>query len=193
MANQKLEDLNIDLTGSAAPPVGSWTIDTAHTSVDFVAKHLVFAKVRGSFREFSGALQVDEAGKVQASGTIDPASITTNQQMRDDHLRSGDFLETQVHPTIDFASTSIEHVDGSDWKVTGDLTIKGVTRSITLDVELLGIYQGTKGETRAAFTASGEIDRFDFGLTWNAVIETGAAVVGKKVTIGVEGQAILQQ
>lgn len=193
MPNQSLESERIDLQEAVSVPVGTWAIDQAHTSVDFVAKHLVFARVRGSFGKFDGSLRVDESGDIVASGTIDPASIDTNQQMRDDHLRSPDFLDVEKYPNIEFSTSSIEPVGGSEWKVMGDLTIKAVTRPVELDVELLGIYAGTQGETRAAFTATAEIDRFDFDLTWNAVIETGAAVVGRKVKIEIEGQVVLQQ
>ncbi|MCA1838762.1 MAG: YceI family protein [Actinomycetota bacterium] len=190
-SKQAEQDLQVVKIGES-PASGTWHLDQAHTSVEFVARHLVFAKVRGRFDSFDGSIQVKEDGTIQIDGTIDPATISTNQSMRDDHLRSGDFLEVERFPKITFSSTSVQGTGDESYEVVGDLTIKDVTNPVVLTAELYGVTTGTQGETRAAFSVKGEIDRFDFGLTWNAVIETGAAVVGRKIQIEVEGQAIFK-
>jgi polyisoprenoid-binding protein YceI len=166
------------------PPPGTWVIDPSHSSVNFSARHLGLSKVRGHFAEFEGTIEVGEDpldSSVQVA--IHTHSVGTGTPQRDDHLRSPDFLDVANHPTMDFVSRSVERV-GDGYRLTGDLTIRGVTRPVTLDVEFLGVIPDPmSGGRRMSFEARTEINREDFGLTWNAPLETGQILVGKKVTI----------
>jgi polyisoprenoid-binding protein YceI len=176
--------------GSSVPSPGEYVIDTAHSSVEFVARHMMVSRVRGRFAGFSGTLtiaEVPEESHVEV--TIDPASVSTGDPNRDAHLRSPDFFEVETYPSWDFRSTKVEHAGGEHWKVTGDLTLHGVTRSVVLDVEFSGASPTPWGTNAIGFTASTEVDREDFGLTWNAAIETGGVVVGKRVRIELEVEA----
>lgn len=179
--------------GTAAPTTGTWTLDQAHTSIGFVAKHLMVTKVRGSFTEFEGAVHVaDNPEDSWAEATIKTASITTGDAKRDGHLNSGDFLEIETHPEMTFRSTSLKHVEDNRYEATGDLTIKGITKPITLDVEYNGVGRSPWGLDVAFFSATGEINREDFGMTWNQALESGGVLVSKKVRIEIEVQAVHQ-
>lgn len=171
------------------PQTGTWAIDASHSSVDFVAKHLVVSKVRGRFSSFSGTVQVAEpveTSKVDVS--IDAASITTNDDDRDAHVKSDDFLNVEAFPALTFRSTGVHHKSGDDWTIPGELTIRDVTKAVELEVEYLGVFNDPWGNPKAAFVASTTIDREEFGITWNAALETGGVLVGKSVKIELDVQ-----
>jgi polyisoprenoid-binding protein YceI len=166
----------------------TWTLDPAHSSVTFSAKHMMVTTVRGSMkiRDFDLDLDVDnpEASSVRVS--LDAASIDTGQQMRDDHLRSADFLKADEFPTIDFVSTRIVRTGDDTGDLHGDLTIRGVTRPIVLKAEFGGIVPNMQGGQRGAFSASAKINREDFGLTWNVALEQGGVLVSKDIKIEID-------
>lgn len=171
------------------PQTGTWVIDPAHSQVEISARHLMVSKVRGSFREFSGSITVGETpddSSVEVS--VVAASIDTGTADRDDHLRSPDFLDAAEHPTISFRSTSVEP-EGSSYRLTGDLTIKGVTKPIVLDVDYLGISVDPWGNEKAAFAATGTFNREDWGLNWNVALEAGGWLVSKQFDIDIVVQA----
>jgi len=179
--------------GTIVPVPGVYDIDQAHTTVEFVARHLMITKVRGRFATFSGSLNVAEVPEDSSvEVTIDAASIQTSQDQRDEHLRSADFFEVDKYPALTFKSTSVE-LDGDSWKVTGDLTVRDVTKPVVLDVEFDGANTTPWGTQAIAFSASTEIDREAWGLTYNQALETGGVVVGKKVRIELNVEAILRQ
>jgi polyisoprenoid-binding protein YceI len=169
------------------PAPGTWIIDPHHSSVSFSARHLGLSKVRGSFGEFSGTLEVgEEPTDSGVSVQIHTHSVYTGTPTRDDHLRSPDFLDVENFPTMDFVSRGVER-SGDGYTLTGDLTIRGTTRPVTLDVEFEGLAPDPmSGGQRVAFSAETSINRDDFGLTWNAPLETGQILVGKKVNIELE-------
>jgi polyisoprenoid-binding protein YceI len=173
---------------------GAWEIDPSHSNVEFVARHLL-SKVRGRFSGFSGTLTIaDQPTESSAEVTIDAGSITTGTDDRDTHLRSADFLDVERYPTLSFRSTAVRAGDEPGrYLVDGDLTIRDVTRPVTLDVEYLGWSDDPWGGKRAGFSATTEITRDDFGASWNVVVESGGLLVGKKVRIELEVEAILQQ
>lgn len=169
---------------------GTWTIDPSHSSVGFVARHLMVSKVRGEFRSFSGALTIAEdrlASSVQAS--VEMNSVSTGDDQRDGHLRTGDFFDTEQFPTMTFTSTAVRAA-GDDFVLVGDLTIKGVTRSVEFELEFDGVSPDPWGGTRAGFSATTVINRKDFGLEWNVALDTGGVLVGDKVTITLDIQAV---
>jgi|HubBroStandDraft_4_1064222.scaffolds.fasta_scaffold699153_1 polyisoprenoid-binding protein YceI len=179
--------------GVPVPVPGVYDLDQAHTTVEFIARHLMITKVRGRFSSFTGALTVAEVPEESSvEVTIDAASVETSQEQRDAHLRSADFFEVEKYPTVTFKSTSVR-LDGDAWKVTGDLTLHGVTRPVVLDVEFDGANTTPWGTQAIAFSASTEIDREDWGLSYNQALETGGVVVGKKVRIELNVEAILRQ
>jgi len=180
--------------GTAVPAPGTYDLDKAHTNVEFIARHLMITKVRGRFAEFSGVVQIAEVPEESSvTVTIDAASVNTSQEQRDAHLRGADFLDVEKYPTLSFASTKVE-LDGDDhWKVTGDLTVMGITRPVVLDVEFDGANTTPWGTQAVAFSASTEIDREEWGLTYNQALETGGVVVGKKVRIELNVEAVLRQ
>lgn len=171
---------------------GTYTIDASHSRFGFVARHAMVTKVRGSFNEFEGTATIDGANpagsSVQVSIAVD--SIDTRNQQRDDHIRTNDFLDVANYPTITFASTAIEHTGGDDFEVTGDLTIRGVTRSITLPLEFQGAASDPFGNSRIGFEGSVVINRKDWGVNWNAALEAGGVLVSEKVTLEFEISAI---
>ena len=171
------------------PTTGTWVIDPSHSSVEFVAKHLVVSKVRGRFTSFSGVVEVAEPienSNVEVS--IDTASISTNDEQRDGHLVSGDFLDVDTFPTMTFKVAGGARRDGSDWLLPGELTIRDVTRPVDLKVEALGSVTDPWGNTKAGFAATAEIDREEFGITWNQALEAGGVLVGKTVKIEIDVQ-----
>jgi polyisoprenoid-binding protein YceI len=176
---------------SAVAP-GTWEIDTAHSTLSFVARHLMVTKVRGSFRDFAASITVgDSPQESSASATIQAASIDTREPDRDAHLRSPDFLDAENFPTLDFVSREILPVGDDRWAVHGDLTIRGVTRPVVLEVEFLGrVAQDPWGKERVAFSATTTIDREAWGLTWNRVIESGGVLVSKDVKLELEVTAV---
>ena len=175
---------------ATAVPTGTWNIDPKHSKVGFSVKHLGIANVRGEFEEFAGKLEVNEDGQIVASGTVETTSVNTNETDRDNHLRSADFFETDAHRTMTFQSTAIRS-DGGELTLVGDLTLRGVTKPVELALEIGGFGPDAFGGTRAGFSASGEIKRSDFGVEYNAVLETGGLVLSDKVTINLEIQLVL--
>ena len=174
-------------------PAGTWQIDPSHSGVNFSVRHMMVSKVRGSFASFSGTISIaDHVLDSTVDASIDVASIDTHDDTRDEHLRSPDFFDAVNNPTITFRSTKLEQV-GHDYRLIGDLTIKGTTRSVTLDLEVGGVGKDPWGNTRLGVTASGSVNRKDFGLTWNAPLETGGVLVGDKINLDLEVEAVLQQ
>jgi polyisoprenoid-binding protein YceI len=171
------------------PQTGVWNFDPAHTSIGFTVKHLMAAKVRGSFKSFSGSIQQGEDAQSTSVGvTIDSISIDTGAEDRDNHLRSGDFLDTETYPQITFQSTAITQAGGT-FEIVGDLTIKDVTKPVTLTMTYGGLMSDPWGNEKAIFSGETRINREDFGLTWNQALEAGGWLVGKDVAIEVEVQA----
>jgi polyisoprenoid-binding protein YceI len=168
---------------AALPAAGTWAIDPTHTSIEAVARHLVVSKVRGRFTEFSGTVTVGEDVTDSAIDiAISAASIDTGTPDRNAHLRSADFLDVETHPDITFRSTSVEPA-GNRWHVPGELTIRGATRPVTLDVTYLGTTTDPWGNPKAAFEATAELDREAFGMTWNQALETGGVLVSKTLKV----------
>ena len=167
---------------------GTWAIDPTHSEVGFVARHLMVTKVRGSFADVTGTVQVaDELAQSVADVTIQTASVTTGTADRDGHLRSADFFDVENFPQITFVSTSF---DGDT--LAGDLTIKGITKPVTLDVEFNGVATDPWGNDKAAFEATGELNRTDWGLTWNANLEKGGVLVSEKIKLVIDVQLAKQ-
>ena len=172
------------------PVAGTWQIDRSHTSAEFVARHLMIAKVRGRFTDVAGTIEIGEVPEQSSAHvTIQTASITTADKGRDAHLRSPDFLDAERFPTLEFRSTTVEN-NGSRWLVAGDLTIRDVTRSVVLDVEFDGAATDPYGNSKIAFSASTQVNREDFGLTWNAPLEAGGVLIGPKVRIELNVEAV---
>jgi polyisoprenoid-binding protein YceI len=170
---------------------GEYTLDPAHSRLGFSARHAMVATVRGQFTEFTGSAHVDTANsadsKVEVS--IVANSISTGNEQRDGHLLSGDFFETEQFPNITFVSTEVSR-DGADWTITGDLTIKGVTKPISVPFEFTGSAQDPFGNTRIGFEGSATLLRKDWGLTWNAALETGGVLVSDKIKLDFDISAI---
>ncbi len=177
----------------STPPAGNYVIDLSHTHAGFAVKHFGLSKVKGEFTEVEGSVVIaDEPTASTVTATINTASFNSRDEGRDAHVKSADFLDVENFPTITFSSTSVK-ADGDDWIVSGDLTIKGVTRNVELATEFEGAITDPYGFQRIAFSAETEIDRTDFGLDFNAALETGGLVVGKKVKINLEVEAIIPQ
>ncbi|MEV0320455.1 YceI family protein [Streptomyces sp. NPDC050658] len=173
------------------PEPGDWEIDPMHSSVAFTARHIGLARIHGRFNSFAGAIRIADRMENSAMHVvIDAASIDTAVQMRDDHLRSGDFLDVGRFPTMEFYSDRFVHKGGSRWAVTGGLTLHGVTRTVTLDTEYLGVGQGLEGETRVACRATTELHRDDFTITWQTMLARGIAAVGPSITIDLDIQVL---
>jgi polyisoprenoid-binding protein YceI len=174
-------------------PAGSWTIDPVHSTVGFTARHMMVAKVRGRFKEFTAEIvTAEDPLQSRVDATVQMASVDTNDESRDTHLRTNDFFDIENHPTMTFRTTSIEP-DGDDYKLNGDLTVRGVTKPVTFALEVGGVGKDPWGNTRAGFSATTQISRKEFGVEWNAPLETGGVVVGDKVTIELDVEATLQQ
>jgi polyisoprenoid-binding protein YceI len=172
---------------------GVWKLDEAHTKIGFVARHLMVSKVRGHFDEFDSRIEIaDDLSESQIEVSLDAASIITGASDRDQHLRSADFLDVESYPKLAFRSTDIRQ-EGDEWKVTGDLTIRGETRPITLDVTYEGAATDPWGNEHLGFSASTTMRREDWGLTWNAQLEGGGWLVSKDVDIEIEGQLVRPQ
>ena len=171
----------------------TWTLDPAHSAVTFSAKHMMITTVRGSMAIRDFKLDFDPKDIVGSSVrvSLDAASIDTGQEARDEHLRSADFLETEAHPTIDFVSTRIEP-GGDDYRIHGELTIRGETRPVVLDAEFEGIVPNMQGGTRAAFSATTKINRDEFGLNWNVALEQGGWLVSKDIKIEMDIAAVAE-
>jgi polyisoprenoid-binding protein YceI len=168
---------------STAPalPTGHWTIDAAHSGIEFGIKHLLITTVKGTFNEFEGSIDVADDGSIRATALIRAQSVDTNEPQRDQHLRSGDFFDTERFPEIRFQSTGVEHVEANRFSVVGDLTIRDVTRPIELDTELAGSAKDPWGQERIGLTLNGHLDPNDFGVDWNQELESGGNLVGDRV------------
>jgi polyisoprenoid-binding protein YceI len=179
-------------TTTATEKQTTWELDPAHTVVEFSAKHMMITTVKGRFTDISGVIHADESDRSKSSveATIKAASIDTRTEQRDNHLRSADFLDVEQYPEITFTSTRVEPVDKGHLRVTGDLTIRGTTRSVTLDTTFEGRGKDPWGGERAGFSATTKIDRRDFGLTWNQALETGGVLVGNEIKISIDVQAV---
>ena len=171
---------------------GTYVLDPAHTRVGFVARHAMVTKVRGQFNEFEGTAVVDGTDLTRSTVqlTIQAASIDTRNAQRDEHLRTNDFLDLANYPQITFTSTSVAHLGGNDFEVTGDLTIKDVTKQITIPIEFTGAATDPFGNQRIGFEGSTEIVRSDYGVTYNAALETGGVLVSDKIVLEFEISAI---
>jgi polyisoprenoid-binding protein YceI len=169
-----------------------WNIDGAHSGINFSVRHMVVSKVRGRFGKFGGTLDLDGADLTRSTidVTIDASSIDTGTAQRDDHLRSADFFDAERFPELRFRSKRIEQAGRDHYRVLGDLTIRDITRELMLDVEYGGQAKDPWGNERAGFLAKASIDRKDFGLTWNQVLEAGGLLVGDRVDIELEVQAV---
>ena len=172
---------------------GTWVLDPSHSEVGFSVRHMMISKVRGAFNIKSATLVAPENPlEATVEATVDVTSLDTKDEGRDGHLRSADFFDTETHPTMEFRSTGVRIEDG-DFLVDGDLSIRGITKPVTFDFEFGGFGADPWGNYKAGATAKTIINREDFGLTWNAALETGGVLVGKEVTITLDLQGALQQ
>jgi len=173
------------------PVAGTYTIDPTHTSVEFIGRHLMITKVRGRLPDVSGTITIDdEPTRSHVEVEIQVATLDTGDAQRDDSLRSVDFFDVEHYPTITFRSTQVKPGTSETWMVTGDLTVRGVTRPVTLEVDFDGANASPFGDERIAFSAATDVNREDWGLTWNVALETGGVLVGKKVRIELNVQAV---
>jgi polyisoprenoid-binding protein YceI len=171
---------------------GTWLVDGSHTNVGFTVRHLMVSKVRGRFGSFNGVVTIaDNPLESSVEATVDTTSITTNDEGRDQHLRSADFFDVDAHPSMTLRSTRVE-ARGGDYLLHADLTVRSITRPVVFELEFDGVEADPWGGTRAGFTATTEISRKEFGLEWNAALETGGVVVGDKVKIEIEAELIRQ-
>ena len=186
------------MTTTAVRPqsiITTWNIDPVHTLVEFSAKHMMITTVKGRFGDVRGVITVDPDRPEGSSVTVEiaAASLDTRTEQRDQHLRSADFLDVENHPLITFRSRRVEGLqlaEGTEFRIAGDLTIRGVTREILLDATFEGRGRDPWGNERVSFSATTKVDRREFGLTWNAALETGGVLVGNEIKIHVEAQAI---
>ena len=183
------------MTTATETQTTTWTIDPTHTEVGFAVRHLMISTVRGRFGAVTGSVTVDESNPAESKldVTIDTTSIDTRQEQRDAHLRSPDFFDAAQFPSMRFVSKRIEGDITDDFTVTGDLTIRDVTREVTLDVTAEGQGKDPWGNTRAGFSAKGKINRGDFGLTWNQLLEAGGVAVSDEVKISIETELTKQK
>ena len=179
------------MTTAIAPTATSWKLDPSHTTVEFSAKHMMFTTVKGRFADFEGTINVPGPTLADATvvATMKTASIDTRVEQRDQHLRSADFLDAENFPDVTFKSTKLDGTK-DEFTMTGDLTIRGTTRPVTLDVTFEGTGTDPWGNERMGFSASGKIDRRDFGLTWNQALEAGGILVGNDIKIQIDAQII---
>ena len=175
--------------------VQTYAIDPSHSRMGFVVRHLGFSKVRGSFEQMEGTIRLapGDLSTLEAEGSVQTASISTNETKRDEHLRSADFFEADAHPTLTFRSTAVRDVKGDTFTLVGDLTMRGVTKSVAFEGEYLGEGGDPWGGTRVAFEARAKVNRKDWGLNWNVALEAGGFLVSEDVEIVLESQAGQQQ
>ncbi|MEU5310088.1 YceI family protein [Streptomyces sp. NPDC021562] len=189
---RKNDDADTAPAADLAALTGDYTIDPAHSTLGFVARHAMVTNVKGSFQDFEGTLHLDgeDPSKSTASLDIQMASITTGSPDRDGHLKSADFFKTDEFPTMTFRSTKAEALGDEDYRITGDLTILGVTKPVTIDLEFNGAAKDPFGNERVGFEGKAEIKRSDWGVTWNAALETGGVLVSDKIKLNFDISAI---
>ena len=182
-------------TTADSTAVQTYTVDPSHSRLGFTVRHMGFSKVRGAFEQFEGAVRMapGDLSTLEADATVQTQSITTNEAKRDEHLRSADFFEVETYPTITFKSTEVRDVSGGRFTLVGEFTMHGTTKTIELDGEYLGEGADPWGGTRVALEASTKLNRKEFGLNWNAVLEAGGVLVSDEVEITLEIQAVQQQ
>jgi polyisoprenoid-binding protein YceI len=179
------------IEGVTAPVAGTWEVDPNHTQLQFIARHMMVAKVRGKFEKWDIKLEIGEKPEDSTvTAVIDTASLNSGVEDRDNHLRSGDFFDVEKYPTMTFRSTKVERTRDNTFQVSGDFTIRNVTKPLTFDVEYEGLWADPWGGTRIAFTAKTEIEREDWGVSWNVALEKGGWLVSKKVQIEVDLEAV---
>ncbi len=171
-----------------------WGIDLVHSNIGFTVRHMVVSKVRGKFTRWNGTIRMDEndLARTEVDIAIEPASVDTGVEQRDNHLRSPDFFDVATHPAMTFRSTRVEKARDGSLRLNGNLTLHGVTRPVTLDVEYAGTQKDPWGGFRAGFSARTSLDRKDFGLSYNQILETGGVLVGEKVDVDIEIEAVKQ-
>lgn len=174
-------------------PTGTWAVDPAHSKVGFAIKHMGIATVRGEFRDFEGTLDVGEdLSAAKARGTVKLASVDTNEPQRDDHLRSGDFFDVEQYPALTFESTAIEQLDEESFRITGELTLHGVTREIVLHADVQGTDVDPWGNDRVGLEITGELSRGDYGMKFNQALGSGNMLVSDKVKLALDVSAVKQ-
>jgi polyisoprenoid-binding protein YceI len=187
-----LGDVTLQLAQPPEPPrQGDWEIEPTHSSIGFTARHIGLARIHGRFNSFAGVVRI--ADRMESSAmhvVIDASTIDTGVRMRDDHLRSADFLDVQNYPTLEFYSERFVHKGGNRWAVTGALSLHGVTRTVTLDTEYLGLGNGMEGEVRAACRATTELHRDDYTVSWQTMLARGIAVVGPSIRVDLDVQIV---
>jgi len=177
-------------SGASVVPSGTWSVDVPRSSVAFTVKHMMLATVNGRFREFEGTLETGP-GAPRATGVVSAASVDTSEAVRDEHMRSSpDFFDVERYPQISFNSTRIEHPNDGRLRIVGELTMRGITREIELDAQLADKTREPGGVERIRLELRGELNRRDFGLTWNQALETGGALLGNKVKIALDISAV---
>ena len=178
--------------GMVRVPAGTWNVDPTHSSVAFEVKHMMIATVRGHFSDFSGRLEADpdDPASSHAVGTVRVASIDTGNADRDAHLRSPDFFDAERYPQITYESTRVEHVEGGTYRVSGNLTIKDVTREVTFEATIQGVGEDPWGKERVGVAVRGTINRTEFGLTWQQALAKGGLLVGEDVSVLVDVSAV---
>ncbi len=184
-------DMTTNLASRSDYRVGTWSLDPTHSTLSFSVRHLAISKVRGTFDSFEVTVVTPEdPSKISVTATVDVSSVNTAMEARDNHLRTSDFFLVEEHPHMTFASTDIT-IDGDDFTLTGDLTLRGVTQSVTLTGEFGGIATDGYGQVKAGASASTKINRTEFGVNWNAALEAGGFTLGDDVTINMELQLVL--
>ena len=176
-------------TTASSIATGTWTVDPSHSTVGFVARHLMVTKVRGRFGAFTGTIHIaDEPTQSSVEASVEMSSVSTGDDSRDGHLRGGDFFDVETFPTMSFRSTSVTP-KGSDYALNGELTIKGVSKPVSFDLEFDGVNTDPWGNTKAGFTATAEINRREWGLEWNVALDAGGMLVSEKIKIELDIQA----
>jgi polyisoprenoid-binding protein YceI len=180
------------LTLTPADLTGDYVIDPTHSRIGFIARHAMVTKVRGSFNAFDGKARLDFGNPAASSAeiSVEVASVDTRQAQRDEHLRTNDFFDAPTYPTINFASSGVEQIDGNTFRLVGMLTIKDVTRPVTVDFEYTGAAKDPYGNIRVGFEGSTTLNRSDYGVTFNAALETGGVLVSEKITLEFEVSAV---
>ncbi len=190
-ASASLVDMTTTLTARPEFAAGTWTLDPAHKELAFTARHLGLSKVRGTFENFDVTVEAGSDGAISVTATVDIASVSTNQEQRDAHLRTSDFFLVDEYPTATYTSTAV-HADVPNFTVEGELTLRGVTKPVVLTGEITGyLPEGSTGKPVVGISATTSINRFDFGVDWNAPLPTGGFVVGETIQLSADFELIL--